>query len=199
MQKTFGVETTAKVYHRAAEVYPDIVQKIPFFNTPMYDSLIGMASKMAALKKGMKEAGIGVEEFVKFNIEGTRATARKIPEGLRRLGGRIYLSRFLRGYLKKVAYRVTAYGWPTKVIDGTGKDDFEMSVETENCQMVVFWESIGEGDIKPYCSFFDFSMAEMLGMGLEQVSTIDSGVCKYCFKKEGSAKWPEPVRKILDS
>lgn len=197
MIRYFGEETTAKIFSEAEQVYPEIVNKIPYFDTPMYDALIILASKMAALKKGMKAAGIGTEEFVRFFIENTRSTAQKAPFFLRRFGGKIYLSRLVRIYLKRVAKSVTANGWPTKLIDGSKENDFDMSVETENCQMVAFWESIGEGDIKPFCTFFDFTSAELLGIGLKQVSTIDSGVCKYCFYKKGKVEWPDAVQRIL--
>ena len=72
-----------------------------------------------------------------------------------------------------------------------------MSVETKNCQMVEFWESVGEDDIKPYCTFFDFTSAELLDIGLKQVSTIDSGICKYCFYKKGNVEWPDAVQRIF--
>jgi hypothetical protein len=101
--------------------------------------------------------------------------------------------------MKKGMKSVSANGWPTKVIDGTNDEDFEMVVETRDCQMVAFWESIGEGDIKPYCTFFDFSAAEILGIGLKQASAIDSGICKYCFYKSGQVQWPEAVHNILVS
>ena len=65
--------------------------------------------------------------------------------------------------------------------------------------MVAFWESVGEGDIRPYCTFFDFTSAEALGLGLRQVSDIDSGVCKYCFYKNGQVKWPESIERILEN
>lgn len=145
----------------------------------------------------MNAAGISTEEFVKFSIEETRATGDKIPSFLLKMGGKIYLSKPIRKYLKKVGKSATENGWPTKVIDGKENDDFEMSLETRNCQMVAFWELIGEGDIRPYCTFFDFISAELLGVGLKQVSTIDSGVCKYCFYKKGQVEWPEAVRKVL--
>jgi len=67
----------------------------------------------------------------------------------------------------------------------------------KNCQMVAFWESIGEVDIDSYCVFSVFTSAELLGVGLKQVSTIDSGVCKYCFYKKGKVQWPDAVQKIL--
>lgn len=197
MIQNFGIEKTNSVFYEAEQVYPEIVNKIPSFNTLMYDALITLASKMAALKKGMNTAGISTEEFVKFNIENTRSKAQKIPSFLRRLGGKIYLSKSMRKYLKRVAKSVTANGWPTKLIDGSKENDYEMSVETENCQMVAFWESVGESDIKPYCTFFDFTSAELLGIGLKQVSTIGSGVCKYCFYKRGNVQWPDSVQKIF--
>lgn len=198
MVQYFGETRTEQAFSKAQKIYPEIVNKTPSFNTPMYDSLMSIASKMAALKKGMKTAGISTEEFVKFNIENTRSTALKIPMFLRRLGGKIYLSKLMRRYLKRVAKSVTANGWPTRLIDGKKEDDFDMSIETENCQMITFWESLGEGDIKPYCTFFDFTSAELLGVGLEQVSAIDSGVCKYRFCKKGKVKWPDAVQKIID-
>jgi hypothetical protein len=195
--KHFGAERTKHILFRAEKAFPSIVSKVNTFKTPMYDALMATASKMAALKKGMNSVGISTEEFVKFSIEDTRSTSEKVPSFLLKMGGKVYLSKLMRRYLKKVGKSVSENGWPTKVIDGKKTDDFEMSVETRNCQMVAFWESIGEGDIRPYCTFFDFTSAEMLGIGLMQVSTIDSGVCKYCFYKEGKVEWPDAVREVL--
>lgn len=193
----FGEEKTKIIISEAQEAFSDIVNKMPYFKTPMYDSLIALSGKMAALKKGMKGAGIGTEEFIKFNIDETQITANKIPKFLRVLGGKIYLSRMMQKYLKRVAGNVSINGWPTKLITGSNKDDFAMSVETTDCQMINFWESIGEGDIKSYCAFFDFTSAEILGIGLKQVSSIESGLCKYCFYKDGDVEWPDPIKKIL--
>ena len=193
----FGEVTTEQVFSVAKREYPKLLEKTPTFNTPMYDALIITAGKMAALKKGMNAAGISTEEFVKFSIEDTRSSGKKVPSFLLKLGGKVYLSKLMRNYLKKVGKSVSANGWPTKVIDSKNTDDFEMSVETRNCQMVAFWESVDEGDIRPYCTFFDFTSAELLGVGLKQISTIDSGVCKYCFYKKGEVEWPEAVREVL--
>jgi len=194
----FGENKTNTILAHAEEVYPKILQKTKTFNTPMYDALMIVAGKMAAIKKGMNTAGISTENFVKYNVEQARAKAQKVPNFLLKLGGKIYLSSLMRKYLKGVARSATANGWPTKLINGSKKDDFTMSLETRDCQMVAFWESIGEGDIRPYCTFFDFASAESLGIGLKQVSAIDSGVCKYCFYKKGQVEWPENMKEILN-
>jgi hypothetical protein len=197
LEAEYGAEKTRTIEKVANEVYPEIVCCVPTYKSSMYDTLMELASKMAALKKGMKAAGINTGEFVKFNIEQTRSSAKKVPKFLRTLGGKIYLSRPMRKYLTRVAQRVTNNGWPTQLIKGGKQDEFAMSIETRNCQMVAFWESIGEGDIRPYCTFFDFTSAEALGIGLKQVSDIDSGVCKYCFYKHGSVYWPERIQGVL--
>jgi hypothetical protein len=194
----FGEDATRRILSRAAESYPEIVSKVSTFHTSMYDALMIQASKMAALKKGLNSAGISTEEFVRFNIEETRLASKRIPSWMKTIGGHLYLSRLMRRYLKRVGKRVSANGWPTEVIDGTGNEGIEMIVETRDCQMIAFWESIGEGDIKPYCTFFDFSAAEMLGIGLKQVSSIDSGICRYCFSKTGEVQWPAAIQKILN-
>ena len=196
--KSYSKGKTNEIIAVAAKEYPGIVKKIPVFNTPMYDSLIILAGKMAALKKGMRAVGLDTGEFVKFNIEQTRLKANKIPSFLRNTTGRIYLSRFIRKYLNKVALSVTANGWPTTLINESKSDDFTMSIETRNCQMLAFFEAIGEGDIRPYCTFFDFTSAEALGIGLKQVSDIDSGVCKYCFYKKGKVEWPDRIQELLN-
>ncbi|MGQ8337046.1 hypothetical protein ACUNWD_10890 [Sunxiuqinia sp. A32] len=180
ISRQFGTEAADKIFAEARKVYPEIVIHIRSFQTPMYDALMVTASKMAAIKKGMNAIGISTEQFIRFSIEDTRSTGEKVPSFLLRFGGKVYLSKLMRRYLKKVGKSVSKNGWPTEVIDGTKSDDFEMSIETRNCQMVAFWEAIGEGDIRPYCTFFDFTSAELLGIGLKQVSTIDTGVCKYC-------------------
>ena len=193
----YGYSNAILIASVAEETYPKIVTITPVFNTPMYDAMIVLAGKLAALKKGMRTAGLSTEEFVRYNIEFTRSSTRKVPAFLRKLGGRIYLSHFISRYLAKVAKSVTANGWPTRFIRGTKNDDFTMSIETENCQMVAFFESIGEGDIRPYCTFFDFTTAEALGIGLKQVSTIETGMCKYCFYKKGTVEWPDSIRTII--
>jgi hypothetical protein len=198
LEEQFGKEKTDRILKVAFEAYPDIVNLTPTFKSAMYDGLIGLASKLASLKKGMRSAGLNTEEFVKFNIEQTRLSASKIPGFLRKLGGKIYLSSPMRKYLKKVAKTVNANGWPTQLVDGSKHNDYSMSIETRNCQMVAFWESIGEGDIKPYCAFFDFSAAEVMGLGLKQISDYDSGLCKYCFYKKGKVEWPEAINNIIN-
>ena len=195
----FGEAITKQVSEVAEMEYSNLVKHTPTFNTPMYDALMVTAGKMAALKKGMNALGISTGEFVRFIIEDKRASGEKVPSFLLKLGGKVYLSKPMRRYLKKVGKSVTENGWPTQVIDGGKPDDFEMSVETRNCQMMAFWEAIGEGDIRPYCTFFDFTSAELLGVGLKQVSTIDSGVCKYCFYKKGKVEWPETIQNILSN
>jgi len=198
LTRYFGDAKTNTILSFAKTAYPDILKETKTFNTPMYDALMIVAGKMAAIKKGMNATGISTEEFVRYSIEQTRAKVAKAPFILRKLAGRFYLSSLMRRYLKGVAKSVSANGWPTRLINGSKKDDFTMSIETRDCQMVAFWESIGEGDIRPYCTFFDFTSAESLGIGLKQVSTIDSGVCKYCFYKKGEVEWPDRVRKILN-
>ena len=198
LTKRYGKEKSNEILSVATKEYPGIVKKIPVFNTPMYDSLISLAGKMAALKKGMRAAGSGTDEFVKFNFEQTRLAANKIPSFLRKTTGKKYLSKPVRKYLNRVAHSVISNGWPTALINGPGKDDFAMSIETKNYQMVAFFEAIGEGDIRPYCTFFDFTSAEALGIGLKQVSDINSGVCKYCFYKKGKVEWPDTIQELLN-
>ena len=199
LEANYGPERTSAIFKVANEVYPEIVCYVPAFKSPMYDTLMVLDSKKAALKKGMKAVGISTGEFVKFNIEQTRSSAKKVPKALRKLGGKLYVSKPMRKYLNKVAVQVTQNGWPTKLIKGNKHDEYTMSLETRNCQMVAFWEAVGEGDIRPYCTFFDFTSAEALGLGLRQVSDIDSGVCKYCFYKNGKVQWPESIQGILEN
>jgi hypothetical protein len=51
--------------------------------------------------------------------------------------------------------------------------------------------------IPPPCTFFDFSMADAMGIGLTQISTIDSGVCTYCMSHNGKTIWPEAIERIM--
>jgi len=59
--------------------------------------------------------------------------------------------------------------------------------------MVNFIKAIGEDDLIPYCSFADFAMAETLNYNLKQTSTIDSGVCTFCFTKNSKVYWPDAL------
>jgi hypothetical protein len=177
--------------------YPHIIPSIPYVDTPMYDRLLLLNSRMMALKKGMKDEGIEVEEFVRFQVETLRNQTAGIPLFIKRLMGRIYLSGLMRPYLKKVGKSASRNDWPTEVVDGGDDEDYSMKIITSDCQMLNFMHSVGEGDIQPYCSFADFTTAEALGLGLKQISSIESGTCTYCFYKRGKVHWPEAVKNIL--
>jgi len=153
---------------------------------------------MMALKKGMKDEGIGVEEFVSFQIEILRKQTKNIPKVIKRLIGKIYISRIMRPFLKRVGKSATHHGWPTQVIDGKKDEDYNMKIITTDCQMLNFMCSIGEEDIQPYCTFADFTTAETLGLGLKQISSIDTGTCAYCFYKKGKVIWPDEVQNIIN-
>lgn len=193
----YGATRTSTIISGAIYHYQDIIPKIPFVHTPMYDGLLVLNSRMMALKKGMKDEGIGVEEFVRIQIETLRKQTANIPGFIKRLMGLLYLSRLIRPLLKKVGKSASKNDWPTQVIDGKKEDDFSMKITTSNCQMLNFMKSVGEGDIQPYCTFADFTTAETLGLGLKQISSIESGTCAYCFSKKGQVQWPNAVQYIL--
>jgi hypothetical protein len=180
--RRYGDLSAMYIIAQATNYYPEIIPKIPNVSTPMYDSLLVLNSKMMALKKGMKADGKGVEEFVNLQIEFLRIQTGNIPKVIKKMMGSIYLSRIIRPLLKRVGRSANDNGWPTQVVDGKRSDDFNMKIRTLDCQMVKFMQSVGEGDLLPYCSFADFTNAESLGFGLKQTSTIDSGACTF-YKK----------------
>ena len=193
----YGQTTSEAIIINSKNHYPSIIPQIPFVKTPMYDSLLVLNSRMMALKKGMKDEGIGVEEFVSLQINHLRSQTDNIPQIIKKLMDKIYLSSLMRIMIKKVGKSATNNGWPTEVIDGKKGDDFSMKITTKNCQMVNFMCAVGEDDIKPYCTFADFTTAETLGLGLKQISSIDSGTCAYCFSKKGKTEWPDAIQNIL--
>ena len=94
--RRYGNTKANDIIERATNHYPDIIPKIPFVSTPMYDSLLVLNSKMMALKKGMKAEGIGLEEFVNLQIEVLRKQTDNIPKVIKKFMGRLYLSRIIR-------------------------------------------------------------------------------------------------------
>jgi len=193
----YGEKKAESIIENSRKHYPEIIQEMPYFETPMYDSLIVLGSRMMALKKGMKDEGIGIEEYISFDMGTTRKQMEKIPTFIRKIAGKIYLSKLLRSYFKRVGKSATANGWPTEVIDGKEGDDYEMKICTKDCGMLNFVISVGEGDLKPYCTYFDFTTAEAMGIGLRQMSTIDSGACIYWMSRNGKTIWPEATEKVM--
>ena len=193
----FGHDKTSSIISEAQKSYPNIINEIPFYHTPMYDTLILECSRMMAVKKGMRTVGLGVEEFVRFNIHITRAKNNSVPKIIRTLGGWLFLSNMVRFFLKRVGRSASANGWPTKVSGGNSSDDYSMKICTKECGMVDFIKAVGEDDLIPYCSFFDFTTAESMGIGIKQLSSIDSGECVYIMSRRGSVEWPESIQRIL--
>jgi hypothetical protein len=197
LEARWGSDKTSSIIKKAKEHYPAIIAEMPFFDTSMYDSLILICSRMLAVKKAMKDEGIGVTEFVVFFIEDYRAKSNRIPSVLRKIGGWMYLSKPARILLQRVARSASANGWPTKIINGRRCDDFSMKICTRECGMVGFVRAVGEDDLIPYCTFFDFTMAEAMGVGLRQISSIETGECVYSFSRRGRVEWPEYMRSLL--
>ena len=198
LSSKYGLDKALAITQSAKDQYPEIIPEIPFYNTPTYDNLILLCSRMMALKKGMRDEGLGVEEFVRFNIVLLRLQSSRTPEFLRNLIGWLFLSKLARIFLKKIGRSASENGWPTHIIDGKKSDNFNMKVCTRECGMVRFFTSIGEGDLAPYCTFFDFTTSETLGIGLTQTSTIESGECSYMMSRKGKTEWPEAIQKILN-
>jgi hypothetical protein len=194
----YGDEKAQAIIDTSLSSYPDIIPYIPFFKTPMYDSLVLLNSRMMALKKGMRSQQIDVKEFVRFQVNDLRSNMESKPTAIRSLLGKIFLSKPVSLILNNTARKTTKNGWPTQVESGARTDNFSMKVHTQNCQMVSFMRSVGEEDLIPYCSFADFTNAESLGFGLKQTSTIDSGTCTFCFSKKGDVEWPEQIREVLN-
>lgn len=194
--KSYGTKKAVSISSNTKLHYNKLIAELPYFQTPIYDALILQASHMIALKKGMRDHGIGVEEFVQFIIETIRMKAKVIPFIFRKIAGQIYISPIVRPFLKSVGKSATRNDWPTEVIDGKTEDVFSLKIRTQNCQMLNFITAVGEEDLKPYCSLFDFTMAESLGLGLQQTSDIDTGTCEYCFYSKGSAEWPDAIKKL---
>lgn len=198
LAEEWGEQKSSSIVDKTRKKYPEIIPEMPFFSNRMYDSIILLGGRMLAVKKAMKEEGIGVEEFIAFFIKDYRKKSNRIPVILRKTGGRIFLSKPVRLYLKHVARSVSANGWPTDVIDGGRRDDYNMKVCTRDCGMANFIRATGEVDLIPYCTFFDFTMAEAMGLGLEHVSSIETGECVYCFRKSGKVEWPESIQSLLE-
>lgn len=195
--REYGPEKTDTIITRAPDHYQGIIPKIPYYSTPAYDSLVLLCSRMMALKKAMRDEGLGVENFASLIISSIRTRADRVPLFIRRFGGRLFLSRPVRWYMKRVGRKATENGWPTEVTDGDKGDAFDMRIRTTGCGMLRFVDSIGEGDLREYCSLFDFAMAEATGIGLKQVSTLDSGECVYAVSRNGIAKWPEALARAM--
>ena len=194
----YGETKTDTILNRTKTYYPSIIEKMLFFKSSMYDELIVTSSRMLAVKKGLKDEDIQVEEFVSLMIEYLRVSRSKVPQVFGHLAGKVFLSKLMRYVLNIVAINVTANGWPTEIINGKKTDNFHMKVCTRNCQMVEFMRSVGEEDLIPYCSFADFANAEFMGYSLKQETTIDSGVCTFCFRKKGKVYWPENIQNLIN-
>lgn len=197
LKSGFGREKALTIINEAESIYPGIIAEIPFFQTPMYDKLVIECSRILAVKKAMRISGVGLEEFIRFYIHVTRTKYNRIPGFLRRLSGKLFLSKVSLLYLKRVGRSATANDWPTEFSGGKPGDEFDIKLCTKECGMVKFIRAVGEDDLVPHCSFFDFTAAELMGFGIKQISTIDSGECIYTMSRDGKAEWPKITRKII--
>lgn len=189
----YGQFKADAIVQNAKGYYPEIIPMIPFYSTPMYDQLILVCSRMMALKKAMKDEGLDVVEFVGFNLTTMEARLKRIPLFIRKLLGGWFFIWPVRWYLGHVARSATNNGWPTEVVVATRKYAFDLSVLTRDCGMLRFIDSVGEGDLRPYCTFFDFAAAEAFGIGLVHESSIDSGTCAYAISRDGRIIWPDAI------
>ena len=110
----FGKDKAAAIIENSKIAYPEIILKIPFFDTPMYDSLVVLNSRMMALKKGMKEELLNVEDFVQFQLKILRSKMNSRPQLIRNLMGKVFLSKLMGIFLKKVARNTTKMVGPLK-------------------------------------------------------------------------------------
>lgn len=179
----YGAAAAPAILAEARDEFTRLIPAIPYIGgreNPLTDTLEQMTSLLALYRvltrRGRPVAEIGalVQAMAQHHIEHT-------PALLRRLAGKLYMSRLWRRRTERKAQVSQSGRYPGnfvfEVVPGEGETAW--GINYLECGVVKFFHAQGADEFTPYMCFIDFLMFPAMGIQLERQGTLANG-CTHC-------------------
>lgn len=183
LAERFGAELAGRLIVETGPEFERLIPDIPYVggDANSFTELMIQSASLLALYRVLQRHGETVDEIgavVRCMAEGW---VSRYPAALRRLLGRLYLSRFWRERTRRKAQASQARRYPGEfvyeVVDGG--PDFAWGVNYLECGVVKFFQAQGAEALTPHMCVLDYLLFPSLGIDLRRTGTLAQG-CTHC-------------------
>jgi hypothetical protein len=184
LAERYGAEAVPGLLSEARAEFEALIPAIPYIggaDNPLTDTLVQMTSLLAFHRvltrhgRPVEEIGALVHGMAQNRIEST-------PPALRRLLGKLYMSRLWRRRTERKALASQSGAYPGNFVfevvpaDSPGQ---AWGINYRECGVVKFFHAQGADEFTPYMCFIDFMLFPAMGIDLRRTGTIAQG-CTHC-------------------
>lgn len=182
LKTRYGEAHSTAIINAAREAFAALIPRIPYIGgdaNPLTDTLVQMTS-LLALYQVMQSRGVPTEEIGALAQRMAQTRIESVPVVLRRLLGRLYMTRLWRERTRRKAVQSQRGDYPGNfVYEVVAGDGFEWGIDYHECGIVKFFHAQHADEFTPYMCLIDFLMFPAMGVHLERQGTIANG-CTRC-------------------
>jgi hypothetical protein len=185
-----GAEAVPAILAEARDEFAALIPAIPYIggrDNPLTDTLEQMTS-LLALYRVLQRRGTPVAEVGALVHAMAQRRVDSTPAILRRLLGRLYMSRLWRRRTERKALASQQGRYPGNFVFEVVPGDDSGSAWGINyleCGVVKFFHAQGADEFTPYMCFIDFLMFPAMGIRLERQGTLAQGCAQCDFRFHG--------------
>lgn len=186
----YGPEFSDAALREAEVEFESLIPKIPYIGGSgnLMTSDLVESVKLLAFYRVMKARGVPPDKTFRIVHRAMKARFERYPRVLRKLIGRLQMSRFFVKRLKRLAAESQERRFPgnfvfTVVIGDGGW--FDWGLDFTECAILKFFRSENAEEFMPYICPNDYATGEAFDLGLVRTKTLAEGmgVCDQRLKR----------------
>lgn len=200
LAERYGAAGTPTLLAEAEAEFTGLIPHIPYIGgaaNGYTDTLIQMTT-LLALYRVLTRRGRPVAEIGTLVHAIGERTVNRMPQVVRRLIGRFYMSRYWRGRAAQRAAVSQTHQYPgdfvTEVVAAPPGASYDWGINYHECGVVKFFAAQDADAFTPYMCVMDYLLFPAMGIGLQRTGTLAHGCphCDFRFKQGGASApaWP---------
>jgi hypothetical protein len=179
----FDRDFSLLVHEKARQQFENLIKDIPYVGgrKNSFSGMLINSAVILALYRALKNEEVSLEEFGEILEEITIAYMNSFPAWVRKLAGKLWMSRLFNRLLMKQSkisqQRNYEDDFVYEVVSGEGR--YKWGINYIECGIVKFLHKQGEVELAKHACILDYLMFPAIGVDLKRTGTIAQG-CKHC-------------------
>jgi hypothetical protein len=185
----YGEVQAATMHRETCDEYERLIPDLPYIGRGnLFTGNLVQSAWALALYRVIRRHGGSVEEAGEIIYRALEAQLNRKPAFLRRLKGKLRLSRWAVRMMQNAARRSQKReypgDWVFEVVEGDGRA-FDVGMDVTECGIVKFLQAQDADELAPYLCDLDYLVYQATGVELRRTMTLSCGYEKCDFRMLG--------------
>jgi hypothetical protein len=196
--KRYGEVQAATVHRETLDEYEQLIPDLPYIGRGnIFTGNLVQSAWALALYRAIRRHGGSLEEAGEVIHRAVEVKFNRMPAFLRRLKGKLRLSRWAVRMMQNAARRSQEReypgDWVFEVVEGDN-GAFDVGIDVTECGIVKFLHAQDADELAPYLCNLDYLVYQATGVELHRTMTLSWGCAKCDFRMIGDGEpmeaWP---------